>query len=191
LSARLPIRALLAAVLLASACTRTPRVPIPMMPVDLAGYTGTWYEIARLPAFFQRDCVASRAEYALLPSGKIGVTNSCRTRNGAERSVRGEAEVVDRTTNARLLVRFDDWYSIFMPAPSAGNYWILDVAADYQTALVATPDRKHLWLLARSPEAGVERYPGMVARAREMGFPVEKLVRDDWSSRQAAATPHD
>jgi hypothetical protein len=31
----------------------------------------------------------------------------------------------------------------------------------------------------------------MVARAREMGFPVEQLVRDDWSARQAAATPHE
>jgi apolipoprotein D and lipocalin family protein len=185
------MRALLAAVLLASACTRTPRVPLPMIPVDLTQYAGTWYEIARLPAFFQRDCVASRAEYTLLPSGKIGVTNACRTRNGGERRITGEAEVVDRTTNARLLVRFDTWFGFLMPSPSAGNYWILDVAADYQAALVASPDRKHLWLLARSPEAGVERYPGMVARAREMGFPVEQLVRDDWSARQAAATPHE
>ncbi len=172
-------------VILAAACTGTPRVPPPPSYVDLPSYVGTWYEIARLPAHFQSDCVASRAEYALLPSGKIGVTDVCRTRDGRERSIRGEAEVVDRTTNARLLVRFDTWFAFFMPAPSTGNYWILDVAADYQSALVASPDRSHLWLLARSPEDGVERLPGMVARAREMGFPVEKLVRDEWPTKAA------
>jgi apolipoprotein D and lipocalin family protein len=181
-----PTRNALAVVLLASACAGTPHVPPPPSYVDLSHYVGTWYEIARLPARFQSDCVASRAEYTLLSSGKIGVTNTCRMRDGRERTVRGEAEVLDRTTNARLLVRFDTWLAFFMPAPSAGNYWILDVAADYQSAMVASPDRSHLWLLARSPEDGVERYPGMVARAREMGFPVERLVRDQWSAKEPA-----
>lgn len=177
---------LLTTLLFAGACAHTPRVPAPMTAVDLNRYAGSWYEIARLPAYFQRDCVASRAEYTLLPSGRIGVTNSCRTRDGAERRITGEAEVVDRTTNARLLVHFDTWFGAFMPAPSTGNYWILDVAADYRTAIVASPDRGHLWLLARDPADGGERFPGMVARAREMGFPVDRLVRDEWP---AASVP--
>jgi apolipoprotein D and lipocalin family protein len=174
--------------LLAVACAGPPRVPLTTAAtVDLARYAGTWYEIARLPAFFQRDCVASRAEYTVLASGKVGVTNRCRTRDGDERSIRGEAEVVDRTTHARLLVRFDTWFAFLMPAPRTGNYWILDVAADYQTALVGTPDFRHLWLLARTPEIGPERYPAMVARARNLGFPVERLVRDEWPARPPAS----
>jgi apolipoprotein D and lipocalin family protein len=152
--------------------------------VDLSSWVGTWYELARLPVRSERDCVASRADYALLGSGRLGVTNICRTRAGVERSVRGEAEVVDRTTNARLLVRFDTWFAPFMPAPRAGNYWILDVAADYQAAIVGTPDRDHLWFLVRAPEIAPERYPAMAARARDMGFPVERLVRDEWPARE-------
>lgn len=182
-------RIALACGLLASACAGPPRVPLPTTaPVDLARYAGTWYEIARLPAFFQRDCIASRAEYTLLGPGRLGVTNRCRTRDGGERSVRGEAEVLDRTTNARLLVRFDTWFAFLMPAPRAGNYWILDVAADYQAAMVGTPDRDHLWFLVRTPEIAPERYPAMAARARDLGFPVDRLVRDEWPARETPSS---
>jgi apolipoprotein D and lipocalin family protein len=182
-------RIALAWMVLAAACMSPPRMPPDITgAVDLGRYAGTWYEIARLPAFFQRDCVASRAEYTPLPSGKLGVVNTCRTRDGSERSVRGEAEVVDHTTNARLLVRFDIWLSALMPAPRTGNYWILDVAADYQAALVGTPDRRHLWLLVRSPAIAAERFPAMAARARDLGYPVDRLVHDEWPAATAPAS---
>ena len=36
--------------------------------VDLARYAGTWYEIARLPNRFQRDCASdTTATYTLRP----------------------------------------------------------------------------------------------------------------------------
>ena len=176
--------ALVCCSVLAVTCAGPPRVPLPTAPaVDLARYAGTWYEIARLPAFFQRDCVASRAEYTLLASGTVGVTNSCRTRDGTERSIRGEAEVVDHASNARLLVRFDTWFSIFVPAPRGGNYWILDVAPDYGTAIVGTPDRGYLWLLARTPDVEPGRWAAMVERARALGFDVDRLVRGYWPAR--------
>ena len=34
--------------------------------VDLERYQGTWYEVARLPMFFQRNCVESEAHYRCL-----------------------------------------------------------------------------------------------------------------------------
>lgn len=35
--------------------------------VDLQRYQGTWYELARLPMFFQRNCVQSEAHYGYAP----------------------------------------------------------------------------------------------------------------------------
>jgi len=166
----------LAAVIL-GCTTPAPHPPLETVPrVDLQRYAGTWHEIARLPAFFQRDCVESRAEYALLPSGRVGVTNRCRTRDGRERSIAGHADPVD-PTNARLRVRFDTWFAVFIPVPRDGNYWILDLAPDYGTAIVGTPDRRYLWLLARSPDLDDAAFAAMVERARALGFPVERLVR--------------
>ncbi|HMW86047.1 MAG TPA: lipocalin family protein, partial [Nitrospira sp.] len=45
--------------------------------VDLARYAGTWHEIARLPMWFQRHCVDSKATYTVRNDGAIGVRNEC------------------------------------------------------------------------------------------------------------------
>jgi len=52
--------------------------PPSTMQVDLQQYQGTWYELARLPMFFQRNCVQSEARYSLREDGRIGVDNRCR-----------------------------------------------------------------------------------------------------------------
>jgi len=52
-----------------------PKPPPQTMQVDLQRYQGTWYELARLPMFFQRNCVQSEAHYGLRDDGRIDVTN--------------------------------------------------------------------------------------------------------------------
>ena len=51
--------------------------------VDLNRYTGRWYEIAKYPTIFERKCDRDIiATYSLRPDGKIGVTNTCTTKEG-------------------------------------------------------------------------------------------------------------
>ena len=47
--------------------------------VNLKRYQGKWYELARLPMYFQRDCAQSEAHYTLKPDGNVGVLNRCLT----------------------------------------------------------------------------------------------------------------
>ena len=47
--------------------------------VNLKRYQGTWYELARLPMYFQRNCAQSEARYSLLPDGDMSVFNRCLT----------------------------------------------------------------------------------------------------------------
>ncbi len=79
--------------------------------VNLARYVGTWYEIARLPMWAQRNCARSMAKYWLLDSGDIGVRNSCITTEGEEISIEGTATIVDPERRAKLNVRFDRWWA--------------------------------------------------------------------------------
>lgn len=159
-------------------CTsRTTAVPPATVPfVDLARYSGTWHELARLPMWFQRDCLQSRAEYTLLSENEITVVNSCPTADGGNKKAHGIATVVDKQTNAKLTVRFDNWFSRLFPGLTTGDYWILWLDPDYQTALVGTPDRKFLWILARTPSVAPETFAQLVAHARELGFATEKLL---------------
>lgn len=53
-----------------------PTTPQTVARVDLDRYMGTWYEIARLPMFFQRHCASDvTANYSQQPNGAIKVDN--------------------------------------------------------------------------------------------------------------------
>ena len=146
--------------------------PLDVVPkVDLQRYLGTWYEIATFPQRFQKGCVGVTAHYSLRSDGAIDVVNVCRdgTLDGKVRSVRGKAWVVDRSTNAKLKVRFF-W-------PFAGAYWIIELDKDYQWAVVGHPSRKYLWILGRTPQMDPSVYEDLLARISAKGYDLTKLKK--------------
>jgi len=150
--------------------------------VDLTRYAVTWYEIARLPMWFQRDCVASQAIYTLLENGNIEVKNQCLTTSGDQKQAQGVATVVEASTNAKLYVAFDNWAAKFFSgwgsAPTEGNYWILYLDPDYRTALVGTPDREYLWVLSRTPTLDKATYEKLVSLGKQKGYLTANLIQD-------------
>ena len=165
-------------VVLASCAGMQSREPVPTVSsVDLVRYAGTWYEIARLPMWFQRHCVDSKAVYTTRPDNKIGVHNECVTDSGKLDQVDGIATVVDTKTNARLTVTFDNFFARLVGPSREGNYWIVDLDPDYTVAMVGTPDRRYLWILTRTPQLNEAMYQQLVAKAQRLGFPVPELIK--------------
>jgi len=159
-------------------CADRSREPLSTVSsVDLGRYAGTWYEIARLPMWFQRHCVDSMAIYSPRPDGSIGVHNECVTDKGDLEKADGIATIIDRQTNARLAVVFENWFAKLVGPPREGNYWILDLDPEYRTALVGTPNRRYLWILSRTPVLDESIYLGLVNRAERLGFSVSDLIR--------------
>jgi apolipoprotein D and lipocalin family protein len=156
----------------AVAQTQTPVRTVPF--VDLDRYAGGWFEIARFPNRFQRECVGDvRATYARRPDGRIDVVNRCRTAGG-ETEARGVARIVDEQAFAKLKVRFAPAWLSFLPV--WGDYWIIGLAPDYSWAVVGDPDRDYLWILARTPQLDEQSTAAATAAARNNGFDVERLV---------------
>ncbi len=163
---------------LLGACATTPRDPLPTVgAVDLTRYAGRWYEIARLPMWFQRHCVDSTARYTVLDNERVGVHNECLTDRGDIESAEGVATVVDPASRAKLSVVFDNWFARLVGPSRDGNYWILALDPEYRTALVGTPDRRFLWILARAPRLDDSEYQALVEKARLLGYPVADLIR--------------
>ena len=108
----------------------------------------------------------------------MGVHNECTTESGAIEMADGVAVVVDAKTNARLHVVFDNWFARLFGPSRQGNYWILDLDSAYRTAVVGTPDRRYLWILAREPQLEDARYHRFVEVGRRFGYPVDALIRD-------------
>ena len=166
--------ALLGLTLMVFGCAGTSKSDPPLTvvdAVDLNRYLGKWYEIASYPAWFQKDCTASTAEYSLLADGKIQVVNRCRkgSLDGPLKESKGKAEVVDTITNAKLKVWFF-W-------PFKGNYWIINLDKDYQWVVVGEPSRKYLWVLSRTPKMDEALYRQITEVLPQKGYDPGKLRR--------------
>jgi apolipoprotein D and lipocalin family protein len=88
-----------------------------------------------------------------------GLAHSSYLLEGKLKDAKGKAWVVDHKSNAKLKVRFF-W-------PFSGDYWIIDLGADCQYAVVGHPKRNYLWILSRSPRMDPAVYDGIRERLKE------------------------
>ena len=145
---------------------------LPTVPhVDLKRYAGKWYEIARYPNRFQKDCAGdTSATYTLRPDGTVEVVNECRTKEGKTKRAVGTAKVTDRASNSKLKVTFF-W-------PFYGDYWIIDLGENYEYAVVGHPGRNYLWILSRTPFMDDALYNRILERLqKEQAYDTTKLIK--------------
>jgi apolipoprotein D and lipocalin family protein len=122
--------------------------PATVAEVDLDRFVGTWFEVARLPnleadGFGQRG-VDVTATYGKRPDGRISVQTI--SYNASARMRRTQVNGTVRPTNpgrSQLLLTF---YGVIR-----GRLWVVGLDKDYRWALMGTPSRRRLWLIARSP----------------------------------------
>lgn len=150
--------------------------PRTVASVDLQRYLGQWHEIARLPERHEpADYTRVTATYSLNTDGTIRVDNRALNADGGSEQAIGEARVVEGSGNAKLEVSFLPDGLKWIPF-TRGDYWVLRLDDDYQTALVGTPDRKHLWLLARSPTLDPATRQSFLETATREGFDLTQLI---------------
>lgn len=141
--------------------------------VNLSKYVGLWYEVAKIPNRFQKQCVkGTTAQYKLLPDGNIEVLNSCITKDGEKDVAEGLARIVDKNSNSKLEVSF---VSIFGLRLFWGDYWIIDIGDNYDYAVVATPSRKYGWILSRTPTLEKEKLEQAFLALKTAGYDISKF----------------
>ena len=162
---------------------QTTATPAPLPPVstiatlDVPRYMGTWYEIAKFPNRFQAKCVANtRARYLAQTDGSVQVLNSCVTADGSTIDALGRAIQVGATTSPKLQVRFAPAWLSWLPQVW-GDYWVIDLDADYQLAAVSDSQREYLWVLSRTPQVNAKAYDALLERLKAQHFDVQKLER--------------
>jgi len=143
--------------------------PLDVAPnVDLRKFQGTWYEIAKLPRTTQTGCTGTVASYRLEPSGDLAVESHCHTGtlDGPVKSMTATGKVTDPAVPAKLALNFGGFY---------GDYFILEVGANYEFAVVGHPSREYLWILSRTPKLDAPLLDAALARARTEKFDVDRL----------------
>lgn len=156
----------------AQAADPPPLQSVPML--DVQRYLGRWYEIAKFPNRFQRNCVAdTSAEYQLLDDGQIRVINRCRRSDGKIDEALGVARQPGDSPS-QLKVRFAPAWLAFLPFVW-GDYWVVDLDPDYRLAAVSEPRRDYLWILSRTPRVEPDDYAALLRRLEAMGLDTTRL----------------
>lgn len=145
--------------------------------VDLNRYLGKWYELAHKPMKYQAQCVSDvTATYTLKSNGDIRVLNECIAAQNKHDQAIGVAKSVS-ANNSKLKVSFF--------RPFYAPYWVFwlkepnDSAIPnqpYTMALVGSPDRRFLWLLAREPKPDLKLRTEALEYAKSIGFDISDLI---------------
>ena len=138
-------------------------------PFEPERYMGTWYEIARLPQYFERDLDEVTAQYTLNDDNTIKIVNSG-VKDGEPTSITGKAKLKDPDANPQtgeLRVSF------FWPFYS--DYRVIELAPDYSYAVVTAGSRDYLWVLARKPTMDKAQLDGILDRAKALGFELDVM----------------
>ena len=147
------------------------RGPSVVATVDIKRYMGTWFEIARLPNFFERKLKCISATYTLRDDGKITVLNKGNYISDPEKytSSKGVAWIPDEKSPSKLKVQFF-W-------PFSGDYWIMELDKEYRYVLVGDPSLKYLWILAREKTMDELTYNMLLQKAVDNGYDIGPIIR--------------
>jgi apolipoprotein D and lipocalin family protein len=144
--------------------------------VDLYRYLGTWYEIAKYPNHFEKNCVFAKATYSILKPGVLHIDNQCIKADGRRMQALGKGYVVDERTNAKLKVQF---FLKFLPISwLQGDYWVIKLDNNYQYAVVSDPLKKNLWILSRTPTMDEMTYQALLSWLTDQGFDTAKIIKN-------------
>ncbi|HKY35817.1 MAG TPA: lipocalin family protein [Polyangiaceae bacterium] len=138
--------------------------PLDVAPVELSRMQGRWFEIAKLPRPSQAGCSGTTAEYHMKSTSELLVVNECHEGDlqGPIRRAAARAVATDPSVPAKLSLDFGFAY---------GDFWILEVGAEYEYAVIGHPTRNYLWIMSRAPRLPRETLDGVLQRAKARGFP--------------------
>ncbi len=160
----------------------------PVAAVDLTKFSGTWFEIARLPNKAEKHCAGDGMRlYALDDKANhFSVVDSCSLKDNTPLIHNDSGKRAKNTTDGRL----ETSYFVFLHRRT----WVLALDPNYGWALVGSPNHKELWVYSRTATLDPAVVTDLKNRAAAQGFDPAKVVMTPQSDRMRrpqglAATP--
>jgi apolipoprotein D and lipocalin family protein len=149
---------------------------VPMPNVDLSRYVGQWFEVASLNnGGHDSSARASSVTYAFGRDG-IHVMRRHRHPDGSEERAFGVARAVPGSHGTKMKVSIAPSWLRWLPWVW-DELWVLQLDANYRTALVGTPDHRKLWVLSRTPQLDELELQRMAGAAHMQGYDTSALRR--------------
>ena len=157
---------------LASCGIAAAQTPAAIPHLDQTKFEIPWYEIARYPDASEKKCVSDAT--VLYAEGdkpfNLQIVSACILKDGTSQVRNLNARTKTKTWNGSLQVTAWPFF-IF-----THKYWVLAVDPAYTWALVGTPNRKELWILASTPTMSPDVLTQIKSTATANGFDASRLV---------------
>jgi apolipoprotein D and lipocalin family protein len=169
--------ALLAATFLGAAFSRnSPAAPAvtndPVVHIDPARFSGKWYSLSSIPTFLDKNWRQTIEHYTPRPTGGYDVDTTYRKVGETNvRHIRSTLFPTRGEPDGALRAQF--FWPIKVP------YRIIELPTDYAYMVGGSPDKRMLFILARTPTLPKATLDGIIARCRARGYAVEKLTSQD------------
>ncbi len=138
--------------------------------LDLATFTGKWYEIARFPNKREKKCVSD--VFNLIAQGekptRLQFVSSCKNKGGFA-EIRGAIIKAANKSGDGKLKLVSLW-------PFSTPFWVLALGPDNAWSLIGSPNHKQLWILAKTPTLDPQVLAEIEAKAAAQGFSPAKLI---------------
>ena len=142
---------------------------------DIDRYLGRWYEIARLPTYFEKQCLAPITVDYNRDGDEMTIINSCAQLSGESNVTYGIAYLSAENLNGDgKLVRSSMPSWLRWTHLGRGDYWIIYV--DYLYAVVGSPDHKYLWIYSRQETPPLQDIQNLLSLAQQQGFESASMV---------------
>jgi len=139
--------------------------------VDIDRFMGSWYVIANIPTFLEKEAYNAVETYSLNDDGTIA-TNFMFRKGGFDGKVKEytpKAFILDNESNARWGMRFV-W-------PIKADYRIVYLDDNYTTTIVGRQNRDFVWIMARTPTISDLEYDQLVSLIESIDYDISKLQR--------------
>ncbi len=145
--------------------------PEPAKPVSAAFYTGTWYEIARLPTKTQKDCHGGLTQFTGNAKGGFSVVQTCHVGSltGKVKTYDTSGKIIPATNNAKFQLAF-------FGGAVKQEYWVIDRDDGLDWAVMGTPGGNFAWLMSRTPSLPAREKAAIVAKLKAAGYKTENLI---------------
>ena len=138
--------------------------------VDLNRFSGSWYEIARLPNKREKGCLADVVDLIALADkvDRLLLVTSCKAKNDYTDVANADIRTEKGSGGGKLKVIYL-W-------PFSEKEWILALGPNYEWVLLGSPNHKALKVLSRTRTLSTEVLSYLKQKAASKGYDTGKMT---------------
>ena len=137
--------------------------------VDINEFMGSWYVIAHIPTFIEKEAYNAIESYELNNDGTIATTFTFNkgSLKGQEKTYNPKGFIVEGTNNAQWDMQFI-W-------PFKSQYKITYLDNDYKTTVIARDALDYVWIMSRANEIDKPELDKIMAHISALGYNTDLL----------------